>query len=565
MNLFRLFPGFGHVRGYRRADLRGDLFAGAVVAVMLVPQGMAYAMLAGLPPVIGLYASAIPLLVYALFGSSRQLAVGPVAIISLLLAARVSALAAPGSAEYVGIILTVALLVGAIQLAMGLLRLGFLTHFISHAVMSGFTSAAAIIIILSQMGHLLGIELGREHSVGPLMMEIVSRLGETHVLTLMTGVTAIAVLALFRIKAPRFPSGLLLVTAATALTFFLGLDERGLAIVGAVPKGLPSFAMPGLNSALALPLLTTALTIVFVGLMESVAIAEIVAARENYKLDVNQELRALGLANGAAAFFSGYPVSGGFSRTAVNYEAGAKTPLASTVSATLILLTLLFLTPIFRYLPKGVLAAVVIVAVSSLIDVKQAVYLFRLRKADGVVLLVTFLATLLAGVQTGVLSGVALSLAQFIWRSAHPHMAELGYLASENVFRNVKRYSEARVFPNALILRIDASLYFANLEFVERYIRERLADEGGIQWVILDMSGVNDMDAVAVGALEKLMENYKDGGIVFLFAGLKGPVRDLLARASWPQRYGQRVACASIAHALQEAGIELDPESREQA
>lgn len=546
------------MRGYQRADLRGDLFAGAVVAVMLVPQGMAYAMLAGLPPVIGLYASTIPLFVYALFGSSRQLAVGPVAIISLLLAARFSAFAEPGSAEYVGIILTVALLVGAIQLAMGLLRLGFLTHFISHAVMSGFTSAAAITIMLSQMGHLLGIESGREHSVVPLMIETVSRMGETHVLTLITGVAAIAVLVLFRMKAPRFPSGLLLVAAATALTFFLGLDERGLAIVGAVPKGLPSFAMPVLHHAFALPFLTTALTIVFVGLMESVAIAEIVAARENYKLDVNQELRALGLANAAAAFFSGCPVSGGFSRTAVNYEAGAKTPLASTVSAMLVLLTLLFLTPLFRYLPKAVLAAVVIVAVSSLIDVRQAVYLFRLRKADGVVLLVTFLATLLAGVQTGVLSGVALSLAQFIWRSAHPHMAELGYLAGGNVFRNVKRFSEARVFPNALILRVDASLYFANLEFVEQYIRGRLADEGGIQWVILDMSGVNDMDAVAVGALEKLMENYKDRGIVFLFAALKGPVRDLVARAGWPQRYGQRVACASIALALQEAGIEVE-------
>jgi sulfate permease, SulP family len=546
------------MRGYQRAYLRGDLFAGAVVAVMLVPQGMAYAMLAGLPPVVGLYASTIPVFVYALFGSSRQLAVGPVAIISLLLAARFSALAEPGSAEYVGIILTVALLVGVIQLAMGLLRLGFLTHFISHAVMSGFTSAAAVIIILSQMGPLLGVDLGRAHSVGPLMMEIVSRMRDAHVLTLVTGVGAIAVLVVFRMKAPRFPSGLLLVAAATALTFFMGLHERGLAIVGAVPMGLPSFAMPGISPALALPLLTTALTIVFVGFIESVAIGEIVAAKENYRLDVNQELRALGLANAAAGFFSGCPVSGGFSRTAVNHEAGAKTPLASTVSATLVLLTLLFLTPLFRYLPKAALAAVVIVAVSSLIDVRQAVYLFRLRKADGVVLLVTFLATLLAGVQTGVLSGVALSLAQFIWRSAHPHMAELGYLAGENVFRNIKRYPKARVFPNALILRIDASLYFANLEFVEQYIRERLAGEGGIQWVILDMSGVNDMDAVAISAIEKLMENYKDRGIVFLFAALKGPVRDLIARAGWPERYGQRVACTSIVHALREAGMEIE-------
>ncbi len=556
MKIGTLLPGVGHLRGYRVRDLRGDLSAGAVVAVMLVPQGMAYAVLAGLPPVMGLYASTVPLLVYALFGSSRHLAVGPVAIVSLLLAARCARLAAPGSEEYIGIVLTTALLVGLLQFLMGVLRLGVLTCFISHAVMSGFTSAAAITILLSQVKHVLGVPLEHDHAVLPLLGELVPRIGDSHLLTLAVGAACIGALAMLKRTARRLPAALFVVVGATAATFALRLDRAGLAIVGDLPAGLPSLSVPAVDPGQAAALLTTAMTVLFVGFVESSAVAQMVAAREGYDLDLNQELRALGLANVAASLFGGYPVSGGFSRTAVNHAAGARTTLASVVSAGLVLLTLLFLTPLFHYLPRAALGAVVIVAVAPLIDLKHGLYLFRLRPADGLVLLVTFLATLLAGVQTGVLSGVALSLALFIRRSAHPHMAELGYLPTEGVFRNVRRYPSARRFPGALILRIDASLYFANQAFVERHIRRRLAEEDGVRFVILDMAGVNDMDAVAVDALETLMRDYQEQGIRFLFAEAKGPVRDLLSRAGWPERYGPEAMPHSIEHALRTAGVD---------
>jgi sulfate permease, SulP family len=546
-------PAWGWLRHYRRADLRGDLTAGLTVAVMLVPQGMAYAMLAGLPPVVGLYASTVPLLVYALVGSSRQLAVGPVAIVSLLTLSGVSALAEPGSAEYVGLAAVLALMSGVLMLALGVVRAGFITNFLSHAVISGFTSAAAIVIGLSQLRQLLGIRLAAE-SVPGLVWEAARRLGEANPYTVALGLGSIAALVAARRLAPRFPAPLLVVAVTTLLAYAFRLDLRGVGIVGDVPGGLPALVLPGVGTATLLALLPAALTISFVGYMESVAVAKSIAAREKYRIDPDRGLRGLGLANIAGAIFSGYPVTGGFSRSAVNYQAGARTGLASIITALLVVVTLLAFTSLFRFLPNAVLAAIVMVAVYGLINVKEALHLFRLKKVDGWTLVLTFLATLFIGIEQGILLGAAFSLLVFIWRSAYPHVASLGWLARERVFRNVERYPEVEVVPGIAILRVDASLYFANMAFLENWLRGVVFDRPDTRTIILDFSGVNDMDAVAVETLETLMADFRAQGIELHIAAMKGPVRDITARAGWPARFDGQTGHFSVERALQGLG-----------
>ena len=313
----RIIPAFDWLLNYRRGDLKGDLSAGLIVAIMLVPQGMAYAMLAGLPPVMGLYASTVPLLVYSFFGSCRQLAVGPVAMISLLVFAGLSPLAEPGSKEYISLVLLLSLMVGAIKLILGLSRMGFLVNFLSPAVISGFTSAAAIVIGLSQVHHLLGVPSEGGHSFLPLLKGVASRVGETHLLTLAIGLVSVIVLLFFRKKAPHFPASLALVILGSLFAHSLGADHGGVKVVGHVPRGLPAFTIPAWELEKLKDLLPTALTILFVSFMESIAVAKMIAAKEKYKVDSNQEFIGLGLANFLGSFFLSYPVTGGFSRTAL--------------------------------------------------------------------------------------------------------------------------------------------------------------------------------------------------------------------------------------------------------
>ncbi|NSW56188.1 MAG: sulfate permease [Armatimonadetes bacterium] len=551
----RAVPAVDWMRRYRRGDLSGDIVAGLTTGVMLVPQAMAYAMLAGLPPSVGLYASTVPLIVYTLFGSSRQLAVGPVAIVSLLVASGVSELAEAGTPEYLGYAALLALMVGVLQFTFGLLRLGMVANFISHAVVTGFTSAAALVILLSQVKHLLGVKLEQTESTLHLISELVTSVPQTNLLTFTVGAGAIAGLAVLRARSPRFPASMLVVILGTLATWALGLSGRGVAIVGHVPAGLPSAGLPPMDVEAAAKLLPVALTILFVGFMESIAVAEMIAARERYKVDANRELVALGLGNVASGLISGYPVTGGFSRTAVNYQSGAKTGLASVVTAAVVVLTVLFLTPLFHYLPHAVLASVVVVAVVGLIDVRGMRQLFRVKVGDGIVAIVTFLVTLSVNVEVGIVSGVVLSLLQFIWRSSHPHIAELGYVESEDAYLNVSRFPDAIRFPEAILLRVDAALYFANMAFVENRLRRRLADRTDARWVVLDLSGVNDIDASAVYALQDIMESHRDLGITFVFAGMKGPVRDVVARAGWDDRFGRWKTCHALPDALAEIGL----------
>lgn len=550
--MFKKFiPALDWLPNYKRTDLRGDVSAGLIVAIMLIPQGMAYAMLAGLPPVIGLYAATVPLLIYALFGTSKQLAVGPVAMVSLLVLTGVSTLAEPGSDEYISLVLLLMFMIGIIQLSMGLFRLGFLVNFMSHAVISGFTSAAAIIIGLSQLKHLLGVNLQADKDVFLIIWESFLRITEINPFTFAIGVGSIALLILLKRWLPKVPAPLVVVVFTILLVYLLQLNNEGVKIVGEVPKGLPSLSFPVINRESLLALLPIALTISFVGFMESMAMAKAIAAKEKYKILPNKELTALGLANIGGTFFSGYPVTGGFSRSAVNYQSGARTPLASIITAFLILLTLVFFTELFYYLPNAVLAAIIMVAVYSLIDLKEAKHLFKIRKMDGIIWLATFASTLVFGIVEGIIIGIVFSLIVFIWKSAYPHVAELGYLPEEGVFRNIKRFPEAKVDPEVLIFRVDSSLFFANMAFFEEKLAERLVDKPNTKWVILDFTGVNSIDAVAIHSLEEMMSAHRiDNRVEFLLAGVKGPVRDLLKKADWEMKFGEKFQYMSLEHAM---------------
>jgi sulfate permease, SulP family len=466
----------------------------------------------------------------------------------------VSALADPGTQEYVALAALLALMTGVLQLVLGVLRAGFIVNFLSHAVISGFTSAAAVVIGLSQLRHLLGVPLVSSQSIPALVLEALLRAGEAHAHTVAIGVGSIAVLVAARRLAPRFPAPLLVVAGATVLTYALRLDERGVSIVGTVPGGFPAVVLPGVEGSTLLALLPAAVTISFVGFMESIAVARSIASREKYRVDANQELRGLGLANMAGAVFSGYPVTGGFSRSAVNYQAGARTGLASIITALLIVVTLLAFTSLFHFLPNAVLAAIVMVAVHGLIDVREAVHLFRLKAVDGWTLLLTFAATLLIGIEQGLVIGVAFSLLVFVWRSAYPHVATLGWLAGQGVFRNVERYPEAEKVAGVAILRVDASLYFANMAFLENWLRATVVEQPDVRTIVLDFSGVNDMDAVAVETLEGLMYEFRMQRVTVHIAAMKGPVRDITSRAEWPSRYGAQVGHVSVERALEQSG-----------
>lgn len=558
--LERAVPAAGWLRGYRRGDLGGDVSAGFAVAVMLIPQAMAYAVLAGLPPVIGLYAATVPLVGYAIFGTSRQLAVGPVAIVSLLTFAGISALAEAGSARFVALAALLALMTGVIQLGLGLLRGGFVVNFLSHAVISGFTSAAAIVIGVSQLKPLLGISLAPDTSTFGTLYEAAARIGESNPYTVAIGAGSLAALLIARRISPRFPAPLIVVAIATILSRLLDLNGRGVAIVGQVPRGLPPISVPLLDLHAVSALLVTAIAISFVGFMESFAVAKSIATREKYPVEANQELKALGIANVAAGFFSGFPVTGGISRSAVNHQSGARTGLASLITAFLVLLTLVFFTSLFHHLPNAVLAAIILGAVYRLIDVAEAARLFRLKRADGWTLAITFGATLLIGIERGILLGIAFSLLVFIWRSAYPHSARLGYLPREGVFRNTSRFSEVITFPETLILRVDASLYFANAQFLESTLRRALVEQPELRHLVLDFSGVNDMDAMALHTLEGLIEDLEARGVTVRIAAMKGPVRDVTGRAGWPAKFGDRIAHFSVESALRAAGVwDCDP------
>lgn len=570
----QFFPIFDWIKSYDRSMLSGDLLAGLVVAIMLVPQGMAYAMLAGLPPEVGLYASILPLIIYGLMGTSRSLAVGPVAIVSLLVASSVGTLAQGGTAAYWQLALTLAFMTGIIQIAMGLLRIGFLVNFLSHPVLSGFTSAAAIVIGFSQLKHLLGFSVPRFEYFYEQVGYTISHLAEINWVTLTIGLGSIAILlfAKYKLGSILLKSGLkqtwaipltkaaplIVVVLGTLIVWAFGLNETaGVAIVGDVPAGLPSLTTPIFDLDVWQTLLYTAVTISLVGYMESISVGKSLASKRREKLDANQELVALGTANLGASFTGGYPVTGGISRSLVNFSAGARSGLASIVTAGLIILTLLLLTPLFYYLPQAVLSAIILVAVAGMVDFGAFRHTWGYNKADGISLAVTFAAVLIVGVESGILYGVAISLLVLVWRVSRPHIAVVGRLGSSEIYRNVLRH-EVQTWPELIVMRIDESLYFANTKALEDTALSLIAEKPEVKDFVLVGTAINFIDASALETLEHLHQNLHDAGVKLHFAAIKGPVMDRLERQGAIDQFGRENFYLSTHDALAELGYVPD-------
>ncbi len=550
---------------YRPEDLPGDLMAGLVTALLLVPQSMAYALLAGLPPQAGLYASILPVIAYGFLGSSRALSVGPVAIISLLVAAGLEPLAEPGSPEYGRLALGLALEAGLIQVGVGLLRLGFLANFLSHSVVTAFGSAAALIIAFSQLRHLLGVKIANTESFWLLLQRLWQSLEGVNWATLGLGLLSIALLVYAQRKLPaqlrRLPPLWVLILTkgaplgavflTTLLVWGLNLSERaGVAVVGSIPAGLPSLAFPWLSWAEWRALLPTALAISLVGFTESYAVGQSLASQRRQKVDPNQDLVALGVANLAAAVSGGYPVTGGISRSVVNAQAGANSGLASVVTGSLIALAVIWLMPLFTFLPQTTLAAIVLVAVLGLVDFHPLLQSWRYDRGDALVWLVTFASVLGIGVEPGIGLGVLVSILLFLWRASRPHIAIVGQVPGTEHYRNVLRH-EVITDPRILAVRVDESLFFANAAYLQESILQEVAARPAVEQVLLVASAINFVDGSALEALAQLVERLQQMGVGFALAEVKGPVMDRLKRAGFVEKVGAERFFLSTHQAMQ--------------
>jgi SulP family sulfate permease len=524
---------FGHLsESYRTANLRQELIAGLTVAALLVPQGMAYALLAGLPPVMGLYASILPMIVYALAGSGRQTSVGPVTVDSLMLLLGLSALATAGTGSFIALAVLLTAMIGAIQLAMGALRLGFLVNFLSYPVLAGFTSAVAVITVIGQLSHVFGISFKQQPQLYRTVADVATHAGQANPITVAIAVGCMAALWAVRRWAPTAPGALALVIVSTVLAFAFGLDGRGVSVLGPVPGGLPHLSVPAMHWTDIRQLLPLALTMALVGFAQTISVGKTLGNKFGYDIDANRELTALGLSNLSSSVSQGYAVSGSLARSALNAAAGARTQLAAIVSAVCVGITTLFFTPLFHYLPAATLAAILIVSSLRLIDTREIRYLFKVKITEGILLVFTFVATLALGIMPGLLLGIVASILLFITLNTRPNTAILGRLPNTNIFRNVEHFPEAETIPGLVILRIDASLYFANAVFLKEKVHEILREHGAnLKALILDGSAVNDLDSSADTALHQLSAEFKKNGIEFYIAGVKAPVRDVMKRS----------------------------------
>ncbi len=526
--LLRVFTVSRWLSTYNRTLFRSDLVAGLTVGVMLVPQSMAYALLAGVPPIYGLYASLVPLLVYPIFGTSRQLAGGVVAIDMLIVAAALSGIATPGSARYIELAILLALMAGAIQILMGLGRLGFLVNLLSRPIITGFASGAALIIGFSQFGILMGLEVAGTSKLQELIPAIVDSISEVHRLTFGVGLVGLAGLLFLKDRLPRAPGPLVVVILGTAAAWFFSLDQEGLAIVGSIRRGLPIPGIPDIAVSDIGDLLVTAVTLALVQFMTVVSLGKVFAAKNRYSIRPNKELFAMGMANLVGSVFRSIPVSGSFSRSAVNDEAGAKTPMANVFAAVLVGLTLLFLMPLIRYLPITVLSAIIIVSAFGLFDAHTMRQLWRLKRIDGVISIVTFLITILVGIQYGIVVGIGLSVTAIMYRISRPNVAELGHLPGSRSFRDIEKHKDARVFAGILILRIDASFSFANAEFLKSLLDSRTRSDESIRDVVIDAHSINDLDTTAATALVTAAEFLAAREVGLHFGGAKNHIEKMM-------------------------------------
>ena len=545
--LSRVFP-FLRWRVSKDSLIR-DLIAGLTVAVVLVPQSMAYAMLAGLPPVVGLYASALAPAVAALWGSSPQLQTGPVAIVSLLVFTSLMSIAQPETPEFVQLAAVLALIVGIFQLALGVFRIGFIMNFVSHAVVIGFSNAAAIIIASTQVPHLLGITVEKHEFVFKNFIEIAEHIGETHPYTAVIGFLATAFIILSRRIHPLFPGALIAVVVSTVATHYLRLEDKGVKVVGEIPSGLPKPSIPTVDADILEELVGKAIVIAIIGFMEAYAIAKTMAAQTKFKLDVDQELVGQGLANIVNSFLKGYPVSGSFSRSAVNFLAGAKTGLSSVFTSTFIILTLFFFAPLLYSLPRAVLAAVVIVAVLGIVKPKAFIDLYRTNPQDGIVAGVTFAFSFIMKPDYAIFIGIVLSLILFLWRSMYPRIVLLTRDPESRTFVNADLF-DLPVCPQILFVRPDASLYFANAEHIVEAIDENVRKREALKFLLIDGESINHIDATAVEVLRNYIEDLERRGIRLYFVNLKTPVRHTLMRAGVLEKAGEERVLPSKGQAI---------------
>ncbi|MEW9804523.1 SulP family inorganic anion transporter [Mesorhizobium sp. ZMM04-5] len=537
-------------KAYNRSVLTSDLVAAMIVTIMLIPQSLAYAMLAELPPEVGLYASILPLVAYAIFGTSRVLAVGPVAVVSLMTASVVGQVAAQGTADYLTAAIVLALLSGVILVLMGVFRLGFLANFLSRPVISGFITASGLLIAASQLKHIFGVPV-KGDTLPEIAEGLLSQAGNANPITLVIGIGVVAFLffARTRLKGLLNRTGLnsrlsdiitkaspILAVAATILIAgAFDLADHGVVLVGSIPRGLPVPGIPAFSLDLVATLAGPALLISAIGFVESVSVAQTLASKRRQRIVPDQELIGLGAANIASGISSGFPVTGGFARSVVNFDAGAETPAAGIFTAVGIAIATLFLTPLLANLPQATLAATIIVAVLSLVDFKAIGAVFGYSKADFAAMATTILITLFWGVEPGVLSGVLLSLALHLYRTSRPHMAVVGLVPGTEHFRNINRHKVV-TDPPILSIRVDESLYFANSRYLEDRIAALVSDSPDIRHVVLMCPAVNDIDASALESLEEINHRLKDAGIAFHLSEVKGPVMDRLKKTDFLEK-----------------------------
>jgi len=541
-DLTRFVPMLEWGRTYSRSTLSNDLIAALIVTIMLIPQSLAYALLAGLPPEAGLYASIVPIMLYAVFGTSRALAVGPVAVVSLMTAAALSNIVEQGTMGYAVAALSLAGLSGVMLLAMGLFRLGFLANFLSHPVIAGFITASGIIIAASQLKHVLGIEADG-HNLLELILSLAEHASETNWITAIIGILATGFLFWVRkglkpfLKRFGVSDGLAgvlvktgpvaVVVATTAVVWAFGLGDQGVRIVGEVPQSLPPLTLPSFSPDLLGQLLLPAFLISIIGFVESISVAQTLAAKKRQRIDPDQELIGLGAANIGASLTGGFPVTGGFSRSVVNFDAGAETPAAGAFTAIGLAIAALTLTPLIYFLPKATLAATIIVAVLSLVDFSILKRSWNYSKADFAAVLATILMTLAWGVEVGVSTGVGLSILLHLYKTSKPHIAEVGQVPGTEHYRNILRHNVI-TDPTIVTLRVDESLYFANARYLEDKIQNRVAQDKKIQHVILQCSAINEIDLSALESLEAINNRLREMNVLLHLSEVKGPVMDKL-------------------------------------
>jgi SulP family sulfate permease len=543
MTLSSIFPILDWIKTYNKQNFTNDFIASIIVTIMLIPQSMAYAMLAGLPPIVGLYASILPLIFYAIFGSSRALAVGPVAVISLMTAAAINAAGYTLIEDQIAAAITLATMSGIFLVILGVFRFGFIANLLSHPVIAAFITASAILIAISQLKHVLGIEVSATN-LKDILLQLYAGISQINLTTALIGFAG--VLFLFWVRSNLKPilqktswnahlieaivktGPVLAVALAILITYKFSLNEtKDVKIVGELAKGFPPFAIPSFNLEMVQRLIPSAIILSLVGFVESISVAQSLASKKRQRIQPNQELIALGAANIASGFSGGYPITGGFARSVVNFDAGAQTPLAGAMTAVLIAITTLYFTPLFYYLPRAILAATIIVAVLSLVDIRSLWTTWQYRKADGIAAFLTIIAVLTIGIEPGIILGVLASLTLHILHTSRPHIAVVGLVPETEHFRNIHRH-DVKCCTEVITLRIDESLYFLNSRFLEDEVNRLAATKPDLQHVILMCSAVNEIDSSALESLDAICDHLKAGDIKLHLSEVKGPVMDRL-------------------------------------